>query len=904
MPSSSRRSAVLLPAPCGRRSSLPATGAALAACLALASLPAGASAQQVAADRVIEAERAPNPRPEIDGDLGDEAWASTEAATDFVQFDPEPGAEPSQRTEVRLLYTSDAVYVGARMFDTSPDSIVARLSRRDAGVVADRFMVGFDSYRDRRTAFVFGVTAAGVQSDALLYDDTSEDGNWDAVWESAVAIDSAGWTAEMRIPLSQLRFSASGDTARGGTWGVNFQREIARLGETVQWSPFPADRSRMVSAFGRLTGLRNLPPPKNIEVRPYSVLRADRAPVEEADPFRGPVEVSGSVGGSLSYGITPNMTLNATVNPDFGQVEADPSVVNLSAFETFFAEKRPFFQEGADIFEVPIGLGDGGNEQLFYSRRVGRTPRGSAPEEASYARGPNATTILGAAKLSGKTAGGWSLGVLNALTAEEEARFLSPGEGISRVTTEPMADYGVARVEKDFRDGESTVGGVLTSAIRDVDPDGPVSHLPGGAYSAGLDARHRFAGGDYRLSGMLLGSHVTGNAEAIDRLQRDPNHYYQRPDADHVRYDPERTSLAGASAILELMKIGGRWRGGLFGHTRTPGFDVNELGFQRGSDATTGALWLGYRSLGPSGPFRDLNLDLNAWRGWSWGGELVESGGNVSGSFQMSNHWRANAGVNLQADRLSTTELRGGPALRQDPRLNGWAGLSTDSREAVRLGLNGNWSTEVGAGSRSVRVGPSITVQPTDAARISLRPRMAWSRDASQYVGTIDGSDGGTTHYLFGRLEQRTASLTTRIDYTFSPDLSLQIYAQPFLSAGDYGAFREVRDPRAASFGDRFLTYAEDAVTAEEGVRAVDRDGDGEAELHFDDPDFNVRQLRSNVVLRWEYMPGSRAFLVWSQERSGAGPDGRFRLGRDLDGLFGAEGRNVFLVKLEHWLGL
>jgi len=853
--------------------------AALLAVLALALLPGAAASQQVAAadspsfdsgaegraadapGRRMEAVRAPLPRPEVDGSLDDEAWADAPVATNFVQFEPDPGTEPSQRTEVRLLYTSDAVYVGARMYDTHPDSILARLSRRDERAVADRFMVGFDSYYDRRTAFVFGVTAAGVQSDELLYDDTQSDRNWDAVWESSVTIDSAGWVAELRIPLSQLRFSVPEDSARGDTWGVNFQREIARLDETDQWSPFPADRSRMVSAFGTLTGLKRLSPPNNLEIRPYTVLKANRSPVDEANPFRGPTEMAGSFGGSLSYGITPNVTLNATVNPDFGQVEADPSVVNLSAFETFFPEKRPFFQEGIDIFQVPLGVGDGRREQLFYSRRIGRTPRGSAPSDATYSKNPDATTILGAAKLSGKTSNGWSVGVLNALTAEEEARFMDPGQGISSVTTEPMTDYGVARVKKDFRDGESSVGAIVTSTIRDVDPDGPVSHLPGGAYSGGLDAMHRFAGGDWRLTAKALASHVTGNAGAIDVLQRGPNHYFQRPDADHVDYDPSRTSLSGASASVEMMKVSGHWRAAAITQTRTPGFDVNQLGYQRGSDQTVAAGFVGYRSLGPRGPFR------------SW---------NVNGFFQLRNYWRGYGGVNYNTASLSTTELRGGPAIREQ---------------------NTNWAVELGTEGRRLSLGPSVTVQPTNAAQLSLRPRMTWNRDVSQYVTTADGTDGGT-HYLFGRLEQRTASLTTRLDYTFSPGLSLQLYAQPFISAGDYSDFGEVRDPKASTFDARYREYTDAEIAAEDGAYSVDRDGDDEAELGFGDPDFNIRQLRSNVVLRWEYMPGSRLFLVWSQDRSGFAPDGTFDLGRDLDGLFGAEGRNVFLVKVEHWLGM
>ncbi|MFB6239972.1 MAG: DUF5916 domain-containing protein, partial [Gemmatimonadota bacterium] len=355
-----------------------------------------------------------------------------------------------------------------------------------------------------------------------------------------------------------------------------------------------------------------------------------------------------------------------------------------------------------------------------------------------------------------------------------------------------------------------------------------MSFLPGGAFSGGVDARHRFAGGDWRVTAKLLGSHVTGNAGAIDRLQRTPNHYYQRPDADHVSYDPTRNSLSGASASMEVMRLSGHWRGAAIVQTRTPGFDVNDLGFQRGADQTFGAGFIGYRSLGPQGPFRNWSVNLNGYGAWTWGGERVGTGGNVNGSFQLRNYWRGYAGVNMNTASLSTTELRGGPAIRQQATTNGWAGLNTDSRKTVRLGLNANWRLEHGTESRRLSLGPSVTVQPTDAARIRLSPRVTWNRDASQYVTTADGEDGAP-RYVFGRLEQRTASLTTRIDYTFSPDLSLQFYAQPFVSAGDYGPFREVRDPKAGSFDGRFRDLTEAELSEDGGRYGVDRDAGADA---------------------------------------------------------------------------
>ncbi len=854
-----------------------------------------------ATDRRLQAVRTSSP-PDVDGDLRDEAWGAAEVATDFIQFDPEHGAEPSQRTEVRILYTSDAVYVGARMFDTAPEAIIARLSRRDEPVTADRFAVAFDSYGDNRTGFVFMVTAAGVQSDALLFDDTREDGNWDAVWASATAIDSAGWTAELRIPLSQLRFSRLADAARGDTWGVNFQREIARLDERDQWAPFPADMSRMVSAFGSLTDLRDLSQPKNLEIRPYTVLQVDRAPVDAENPFRGSAELGGSLGGSLSYGITPNLTLNATVNPDFGQVEADPSVVNLSAFETFFPEKRPFFTEGTDIFQLSSL---GGQERLFYSRRIGRRPHGRAPREAAYSEGPTSTTILGAAKLTGRTSDGWTLGVLNALTAEETTRYLVPGsEGeVGSATTEPLTNYGVARLKKDFRGGESSVGGILTSTIRDVEAGGPMGHLPGGAWTGGLDVRHRFPGGEWEVRSHLLGSHVTGSEEAIVRLQRNPTHNYQRPDADHLTFDPDRTSLTGGEAAVELRNVRGNWQGRLFGQLRTPGFDVNDLGFQSDADEMAVIGSLNYRSLGPTGGFRDWNANITGVQAWTFGGQRTANVVALNTNAQFNNYWQAFAASQFLGTRFETAELRGGPALRQPLQVGGIVGVMTDPRQTVQFGLHVNREEVLDTDGGRVAIQPRIRYQPSNAVQLTLQPGMTWNRDESQYVATARDSDGAT-HYVMGDLRQRTASLTARLHYIFGPDLSLQLYAQPFISAGEYIGFSEVQDPHAGDVGERFRAYADGEITAGDGRYSVDRDGDGAAEYTFRNPDFNIRQLRSNVVLRWEYMPGSRLFLVWSQDRSGFAPDGRFRLGNDLDGLFGAPSRDVFLVKVEHWLGL
>ncbi|MFO7894436.1 MAG: DUF5916 domain-containing protein [Longimicrobiales bacterium] len=850
----------------------------------------------------LHAERVEAP-PTIDGRVDEAIWARAEVATGFTQMRPDPGAAAEQRTEVRVLYDDAAIYVAARLHDTAPDSVVAQLGRRDSQVFSDWFFVGIDSYFDRRTAFAFGINPRGVLVDVLLHNDTEEDVSWDAVWEGAARQDGDGWTAEFRIPLSQLRFSPSnGADLR---WGINFRRSVARTGEESFWAPVLPDDGKIVSLFGELRGLRELDPPRRLEVMPYALASATAAPGAAENPFYRDVDPFGGVGADLKAGITSDLTLTATINPDFGQVEADPSVVNLTAFETFFPEKRPFFVEGVDIFRFGIGLGDGdlGNESLFYSRRIGRAPQGSL--DGDYTRAPDATTILAAAKLSGKTAGGWSIGVLDALTANETGQFVENGmEGEAPI--EPLTNYGVARVIKDFRDGRSAVGGILTSTHRSLPGSGELDWLRREAYTGGLDVRHRFADDAYTFGASLVGSRITGTPEALDEIQTSPVHYFQRPDADHLEYDPTRTSLQGFAAKAELFKVRGNWRFALFGITASPGFEANDLGFQTNSDMIMGGYWVGYQQYEPGEIFRSWNIGTNAWGGTSYGREVVALGGNVNGGFQLNSFWGGNAGLNVNGEAYSPSLLRGGPSFLRPASWSFWSHMYSDRRETVSLNVSFNAGGQAEAGGGSYSVSPGITVRPSNNVDLTVGPSFSWNRNALQYVNKADVA--GASEWLLGTVEQTTVALTGRLNYTFSPTLSLQLYAQPFISAGDYSGFKVVADPGADAFGDRVRALDGNALTSAvvDGSReyTADLDGDGTPDYTFGDPSFNFKQLRSNVVLRWEYRPGSALFLVWSQGRTDFTADGRFRFDRDVGDLWSADGTNVLMVKVSYWLGL
>ncbi len=837
--------------------------------------------------------------PVLDGRLDDPAWALATPITDFVQRDPVEGAAPSERTEVRFVYTDAALYVSVRAYDSQPDAIVGRLTRRDEFSESDWIFVAIDSYMDRRTAFLFGVNAAGVKRDVLLFDDDNEDVSWDAVWDVAVARDEHGWTAEFRIPFSQLRFAP----AESHRFGLNVERRITRLNEVVQWRLLSRQESGVVSRFGDLTGIQGIRPPRRLEVLPYTVARQAFTPAQDGNPFATGRSSSATVGGDIVYGVTSNLTLNATVNPDFGQVEADPAVVNLSAFETFFPERRPFFNEGLDLFRFPLGVGDGDgmSEQLFYTRRIGRAPQGAADPRGGYAERVNQSTILGAAKLTGKTPGGWSVGLLSAVTAEERARVLDE-DGLPHIdVVEPQTTYLVGRLSRDFRGGHTVVGAFGTGTLRNL-PDN-MQFLRSSAITGGANFLHRFRHDTYHVRAWVAGSHVSGSEDAIARTQRSSARYFHRPDATHVTYDPTRTSLDGWAAQLELAKRGGgNWRGAVGIDTKSPGFEINDLGFLPQVDRTMQWVWVQHRWMQPGKVFRRFTLNGNQWAVWNHAWDRNNVGGNFNAHALLRNYWNVSAGVNGNWGGLSTGALRGGPAIIVPPSINGWGFVGTDGRKSMSFGLNGwFWKQEAEAtGSHGVSV--SAAWRPAGNVDFRLAPSISWNRNDWQYVRSQDALS--ETQYIFGDLKQTTVATTLRSNVTFTPTLSLQLYAQPFISAGEYLEFKRVADPRAPEYRDRFDVFGEDRMTRDGNTVMVDLNRDGTTDLTFGAPDFRFLSFRSNAVLRWEYRPGSTLFVVWQHGRSDFTPEGHFDLGGGLGQLFRAPSENMLVVKVNYWLSL
>jgi hypothetical protein len=846
----------------------------------------------------IRAEEAPR----LDGRMDEEVWLAAPVFDGFWQLEPDEGEPGTQRTEFRVAYTDDALYIGVRAWDTEADQIVSRLARRDEDVASDWIVLGIDSYKDRRTGFVFYVNPSGVKRDEYLFNDGDGDESWNAVWDVGTSVDDEGWGAEFKIPFSQLRFSA----AERQTWGFQVVRVINRNNEEQHWRLMARGDAGLVSRFGDLEGIQGIDPPRRLELLPYVAASGDRYPAEQGNPFATGSDRTGRVGGDLNLGVTSNLTLSATINPDFGQVEADPAVVNLSAFETFYPEKRPFFQEGLDVFRFPILLGDGdnANEQLFYTRRIGRSPQGWADSRGGHAEAVEQTTIWGAGKLSGKTSSGWSLGFLGALTAEEEARVVDGDGNPHRDVVEPRSSYWVGSVAKDFRGGLTQVSGFGTAVGRSLPDSGNLDWLRSSAYAGAMQFEHRFLDDRYHVDAWVSGSHVRGSETAIAATQTSSARYYQRPDADHVQFDPTRTSLTGFAGQFVVGKHAGDryvWATGF--DTRSPGYEVNDAGYQREADRTIQFAWLQLRWLQPGKVFRRAQINFNQHSVWTWGGERTGLGGNVNGWGQFRNYWSINAGINQNLSSLSTNALRGGPAFIYPYSWSAWGGFNSDGRKDLSAGANLSGSRSPESGEWNLNVSPRVSWRAASNMDFGAGFRFGKRHDTWQYLTQQEALD--QWRYVFGEIDQTTAAMTFRGNVIFTPAMTLQIYAEPFVSTGAYLSYREVNDPKGATFADRFTDYTDDQILVDgDGNVGIDIDRSGTPDIELGNPNFTYLSFRSNVVFRWEYMLGSTLFLVWQHGRFDETDNPEFRFGQGLDDIFRLPSQNTFVVKVNYWLSL
>ncbi len=847
------------------------------------------------ARKQMRALRINGPSPKLDGRLDEPVWQKAYYISDFLQKEPEQGSVSQDSTKVAIVYDDEAVYIGARMFCAHPESLKTFLSRRDNPGQAEMMILSFDTYLDRRTSYDFGVTSSGVEFDRYHPADYEYDTDYsyNAVWDAHSHIDSLGWSAEFRIPFSQLRFN----NQEKQVWGVNFNRWIPAKREDNFWIYTPRDETGWASRFGDLVGIEGIKPSRRIELLPYVASDGTFSNrFDSDDPFHDGSELSGRAGADLKMGLGPNLTLDATFNPDFGQVEADPAVVNLTAYETFFEEKRPFFLEGSQIFDAP-------GPEYFYSRRIGAPPHGNT--KSDFVDAPRNATILGAAKITGRLKSGLSIGTLAALTGQEYARTYDDSSKVfGRTKVEPATAFGVVRLQKEFGSNTSTAGIILTGVRRFfAEEDSSLSdNLRKRAYTGGVDWNLRFKGGTYELYGIAGFSLVQGNQESILNTQTSSAHYFQRPDAGQVDLDSNRTSVFGYTTAFEFDKNSGRhwlWVAG-FG-AESPGFELNDAGILNTADDIDTWGNLRYRETEPGKIFREYTLGLYLNNGYNFGGVRQYTNGELNFNCTWKNYWSGYLGFGLQARSQSDDLSRGGPLVATP--FGWWTGLSLYNNFSAATRYGGSvFTTRTEFGAWEYDINLQFSTKLGRRAEFSVYPYYSRGVGTRQYIATIDSGNPATfgKRYIFSFIEQSTLSAQFRLSYFFTPDLSLELYAEPFSASGHYYGYGELKEPG----GRELKRYGEEGTTLTKNPDGSYTVTDAADTFSFSNGDFGYLSFRSNLVLRWEFRPGSTLYLVWQQNRSGDEAPGRLVRPNYLWKTIEASGDNFLAIKISYWLAV
>ncbi len=823
-------------------------------------------------------------KPTIDGILNDACWKTGEWGGDFTQWIPKEGARPSQETQFKILYDDKSLYVAIRSFDKEPSKISRKAGRRDE-VIGDAAGVTFDSYHDHRTGFEFSVTAAGQKVDLILTNPFSWDMNWNAVWYVKTGLEDSAWVAEYEIPLSQLRYSKADEQV----WGMHVWRWIDRLSEESDWEIQSLTGPGMLYAFGELKGIKGIPKSQRIEIMPYALGKLKTFEKAPQNPFANNGRSwMGNIGLDAKIGLSSNFTADLTVNPDFGQVESDPSVMNLTAFETFYEEKRPFFLEGKNIFKFELG-----DASLFYTRRIGHTPV-YTPElaENEYMKYPDNTSILSAVKISGKTPDGFAVGVLHSLTANENAQINSGGK-TKDLRVEPLTSYTVARVQQDFNEGNTVLGGIVTATNRFIN-DPYLDFLNKNAFSGGIDFLHQWNEKEFFLDAKFIGSSIDGSTNAIGILQRASARYYQRPDAGHVKFDPNLTRLSGQGGQLKIGKGSkGLWRYSTEINWKSPGLDLNDLGYMQMADLVEQETELSYFVNKPVSIFRTYSVGLHQSNRWDYGMNYLNSGLFFTSSFEFLNRWGIAPSVHYLNESLDTRLLRGGESFLLPELWEGSLSAHTDLSKKFFVSLTTNQAAAGNNNYRNSFYEAAATVIPYNVLKLSLSLNYSENTDNLQYVDTQVFE--GKNNYILAHLDQKTLGATFRIDYNITPEISLQYYGSPFASVGKYSAYKKVTNPQASAYSDRFSPI---------NMYFADNVYHSDNSLLVKNPDFTFTQFRSNLVFRWEYRPGSQLFFVWGNERTNWRNDSSSKVNRAISQLKDVFPNNIFLVKLNYWFSL
>ncbi|MDH5366144.1 MAG: carbohydrate binding family 9 domain-containing protein [Cyclobacteriaceae bacterium] len=845
-------------------------------------------------------ERITDSPPVVDGLINDEAWNLVEWQDDFTQRQPNDGEQPSMPTAFKILYDAKNLYVLVRAFDDEPDKISQRMSRRD-GFSGDFVEINIDSYYDKRTAFSFTASASGVKGDEYISNNGNNwDSSWDPIWYLKTSVDEKGWVAEFRIPLSQLRF---GDKAVH-TWGIQVMRYIFRNQERSVWQYIPQDANGWVHLFGQLENIEGIRPQKQLEIQPYVVGKTEYYEKEEGNPFKTGNESEITYGVDGKIGLTSDITLDFTIFPDFGQVEADPSQVNLSAFQVFFREQRPFFIEGNNILDFQVSNSiAGGNfnsDNLFYSRRIGGSPHYfPSVGDGEYVDQPNNSKILGSAKITGKSKNGFSFGLLESVTQQETAIIDNNGDRREE-EVEPMTNYLVGRIQQDINEGQTIVGAMMTATNRDINNQN-LNFMHREAYTGGVDFTQNFNDRKYYLSYNGVFSKVLGTTDAIYQTQTSAERYFQRPDNRHTTLDSTRRALSGTGGTLAFGKSGGKIVFQTGATYRSPGLDLNDTGFLMSTDQVNQWTWAQYRILKPFSIFQSIRINGNQYLGWDFGGVSTSKAINVNGHMRFKNLWGFSMGSTIQGESISNADLRGGPSMKYPGSKNQWTWIGTDRSKKLSVNFNqwNSWGDE--SYSRSAGYWMGIRYRPIDALQLALEPNINIRRNNLQYVDTYNS--GGNDRYLLAQIDQKTYNISLRLTYNLNPNLSIQYWGQPFLARGEYSNFKRVNDANSSELNNRYYIFNEDQMNYDTNNERyfLDENMDGINDYEFGNPNFDFVQFRSNMVMRWEYKPGSTLFVVWAQSRTeGFGVEEGKNMWKLYDDMFDINPQNTFLLKFTY----
>ena len=874
-------------------------------CMGLLLSAIGAKAQsdsivpfEKAYKRVYTIEKLQGERPVIDGRLDDEVWRRRGTWSDrFVQIIPYERAISPSETRVKLFYDDKNIYVGVYCKDARPELMNRFIGNRDDNSLGDLVSIAFDTYHDFRAAPEFNLNLGGNRTDLVVTDKLSVNLSWNAVWEGRTAIHEAdsSWTAELRIPFSQLRYNQKNDD---GIWGLHVRRIIRRNNEVQNWSMIPLKNNGHVFSFGEMHGMDSLPKPRGIEFLPYVMGQYRREPRIDGSPYQDGHSWNGDAGFDAKFALS-DFTLDLTVNPDFGQVELDPSVMNLTAYETFYDEKRPFFLEGKHILDF-----SNGDDMMFYSRRIGAAPSYSPQDidnTRSFASRQDNVPIIAALKLTGTNRHGLTVGLMESLTARSSAKVTRDGKE-SKEVVEPLTNYTVLRLQKNWQ-GNTLLGGMITSVNRALHETGLDDLMPRHAITAGIDFTQYFNNRLYyiEMKGMLSSLH--GSERAITALQREATHYYQRASsADYLGVDPTRRSLTGTGGYIKVGRKGNaKWN---FSETFTwssPGFDLNDIGYMKETDYLANETELMYRQTDIWKIFRYNALTLSQKNMWNYGGTPFSHTAAIRWQSMTMNRLEWDIKETFGWGKLDSRLLRGGPDMRFGPYFLTSFKFNTDKARRLMLTLkyDGDHNFE---GNRYNTFAPSLTWRVGNHLHLAGELNYAWNKDQTQYVThtTFERPSDAPPAYVVARMAQRTYGLTLKVQVNLTPDVSIQFYGAPFTSIARYDRFALAADTESRDLSKRTtpLDYH-----LRDDLRYEAHTADGKR-LSFPNPDFSFNEFRSNLVARWEYLPGSTLYFVWEHRMSNQDSHYRAGWGSNLGRMWDLPSTDTFMLKLSYWFSL